>query len=153
MTLSAQLNKHLPLELSAHTRYNGHAQLLKFKGYTKLATRYEEAAEEELGHANKIIWRIRQLDGQPDYLPTLVSSPVKTYDVPAMFEADLEVEQMVLESLTRLNIEAEGSEEDFETSEVLRELIRATEEDITWYSQQLDLIAEIGPANYLQAQL
>jgi bacterioferritin len=147
------LNKHLPLELSAHTRYNGHALLLKYKGYTKLAARYEEAAAEELGHANKIMWRIRQLDGMPNYLPTLVSKPMTKCDVVAMLKSDLVVEQSVLDSLTALAEEAEESQKDFETYRMTLELIEATEEDITWYSQQLELIEELGLNNYLQAQL
>lgn len=147
------LNKHLPLELSAHTRYNGHATLLKFKGFTKLASRYEAAAAEELGHANKIMWRIRQLDGMPNYLPSLVTSALSKCSVPAMLESDLATEQMVLDSLTALAEKAEEKEKDFETFRLLLELIEATEEDITWYTQQLDLIDELGLNNYLQAQL
>lgn len=148
-----QLNKHLPLELSAHIRYNGHAALLKFKGYTKLASRYEEAAEEELGHANKVMWRIRQLDGMPNYIPTLVTKPLMKCDIVAMLESDLATEQMVLDSLTNLAEEAEDKQKDFETFRVMQELIEATEEDITWHSQQLELIEELGLPNYLQAQL
>ena len=75
------LNVHLPKEISAHVRYNGHAQLLKFHGYKKLAKRYKAAAKEELGHANRVILRIRQLDGMPDYIPTLISTPLKKCDV------------------------------------------------------------------------
>lgn len=148
-----ELNKHLPLELSAHTRYNGHAQLLKFYGYSKLADRYAEAASEELGHANKLMYRIQQLGGMPDYLPTLVSKGVTRRDVKALLESDLAVEQKVLDSLTKLACAAEEGEEDWETFHVLQHLIEDTEEDITWYTQQLDLISEIGLANYLQAQL
>lgn len=148
-----QLNKHLPLELSAHIRYNGHATLLKFKGYTKLAARYEEAAAEELGHANKVMWRIRQLDGMPNYIPPLVTKPMLKCDVVAMLESDLATEQMVLDSLTNLAEEAEDKQKDFETFRVMQELIEATEEDITWYSQQLELIEELGLPNYLQAML
>lgn len=148
-----QLNKHLPLELSAHTRYNGHATLLKFKGYTKLATRYEAAAAEELEHANKIMWRIRQLDGMPNYIPALVTKPMLKCDVVAMLESDLATEQMVLDSLTKLAEESEEKQKDFETFHVILHLIEATEEDITWYNQQLELIEELGLNNYLQAQL
>lgn len=153
MSLLNDLNRHLPLELSAHTRYNGHAQLLKFWGYSKLADRYSEAASEELGHANHVIWRIQQLGGMPDYLPELVTTPVKARNIPQMLEADLAVEQKVLDSLTKLACRAEEEEEDWESFRVCQKLIEETEEDITWYSQQLELIDEIGVQNWLQAQL
>lgn len=147
------LNKHLPKEISAHVRYNGHAQLLKFHGYSKLAKRYKAAAKEELGHANRVILRIRQLDGMPDYIPELISAPLKKCDVALMLKQDLAVEELVLESLTNIISIAEDKETDFETSNVLRELVTATEEDIQYYTTQLDLIEDLGLQNYLQAQL
>lgn len=147
------LNKHLPLELTAHTRYSGHAQLLKFHGYMKLAEKYEEEAAEELGHANKIIWRIKQLDGAPAYLGPLIGETLSKCDVKLMLTTDLETEQAVLESLTEVNNVAEGKETDYETSNVLRELIHDTEDHVTWLTQQLDLIEDLGLQNYLQAQL
>lgn len=148
-----ELNKHLPMELSAHLRYSGQAQMLRFHGYNKLADKYTEEAEEELGHAHKLIYRIQQLDGAPNYLPDLVSDPIKKCDVPAMLAADLEVEQSVLDSLNALNTLAEGKAADWETSNVLRGLITDTEDHVTWLNTQLELIAELGKANYLQAQL
>lgn len=144
------LNKHLPLELTAHIRYSGHAQLLRFHGYTKLADKYEEEAAEELGHANKLIWRIKQLGGIPNYLGPVSGSEVKKCDVKLMLTTDLATEEKVLESLTPICQKAEGEETDFESSNILRELIHDTEDHCTWLSQQLDLIDELGLANYLQ---
>ena len=147
------LNKHLPLELTAHVRYSGHAQLLDFHGYKKLAEKYEEEAAEELGHANKIIRRIKQLDGSPAYLGPLMGETVAKCDVKLILTTDLETEQAVLESLTEVNNVAEGKETDYETSNVLRELIHDTEDHVTWLTQQLDLIEDLGLQNYLQAPL
>lgn len=148
-----ELNKHIPLELSAHVRYSGHAQLFRFHGYTKLADKYEEEAAEELGHANKLIWRVKQLGGTPAYMGPLVSKPMETCVVKDILKSDLAIEEKVLESLTPLNQMAEGEETDYETSNVLRELIHDTESHITWLSQQLELMEELGVNNYLQAQL
>lgn len=147
------LNKHLPLELSAHIRYSGHAQMLRFHGYTKLADKYEEEAAEELGHANKLIRRVQQLGGVPAYMGPLTSEPLKKCDVKALLTSDLAVEEKVLESLTPMNQMAEGEETDYETSNILRELIHDTEDHVTWLEQQLELISDLGLANYLQAQL
>lgn len=154
MSLLKDLNRHLPLEISAHTRYNGHAQLLKYWGYSKLAERYTEAASEEMGHANQVMFRIQQLGGMPDYLPELVTEPVKGRNIQQMLESDLAVEQKVLDSLTRVACAAaHESGEDWETHHICQHLIADTEADITWYSQQLELIDEIGLQNWLQAQL
>ena len=148
------LNNHLPLELAAHTRYNGHAQILSIRGYTKLADRYKAAAEEELGHANAVMYRIQQLGGFPNYhvlSPKVV--PMKSWNVVEMFQSDLATEETVLASLTTVAEEAEDEYRDFETFRVMQELIEATEEDITWYRTQLAQIEELGLANYMQAML
>jgi len=147
------LNKHLPLEINAHVRYNGHAQILKFHGYSKLAERYAEAAEEELGHANKVIRRLQQLGGWPDYTPALPIKAQAKWDVKAMFEADLATEQRVLDSLTRIIQQADEKEQDWETDNVFRTLVSDTEDDIEWYTKQLMQIDELGVQNYLQAQI
>lgn len=147
------LNKHLPLELAAHTRYNGHAQILSIRGYTKLADRYKAAAEEELGHANAVMYRIQQLGGFPNYQvlsPKVV--PMKSWNVVEMFQSDLATEEAVLASLTTLAEEAEEYR-DFESFRMALDLAKDTEEDITWYRTQLAQIEELGLANYMQAQL
>lgn len=147
------LNKHLPMELTAHVRYAGHAHLLKFHGYQKLAEKYEEEAQEEMEHAKKIIWRIKQLDGEPAYLGPVMGETVKKCDVKMILTTDLATEEAVLESLTKVNNVAEGQETDYETSNLMRELIHDTENHVTWLTQQLDLIEDLGLQNYLQAQL
>ena len=149
-----ELNKHLPLELSAHLRYNGHAQILSIRGYSKLAARYKAAAEEELGHANAVIERLQQLGGFPAYgsCSNLVI-PMKKWDLKQMLKSDLNTEELVLASLSDLAEMAEDEQRDFQTFHVVQHLIEDTEEDITWYRTQLAQIEELGLANYMQAQL
>lgn len=148
-----ELNAHLPLEISAHLRYATHGQLFKYWGYSKLADRYQEAAEEEMGHAKAVEWRIMQLGGFPEYLPELVSEPQTKRDIKALLKADLDVEEQVLSSLTGLIDSAEGKAQDWETANTLRGMVTDTESDITWYTTQLTLIDEMGLQNWLQAQL
>lgn len=149
-----ELNKHLPLELAAHLRYNGHAQILSIRGYTKLADRYKEAAEEELGHANAVMHRIQQLGGFPTYAScSPLAIPLKKWDLQKMLEADLATEELVLASLSDLAEMAEDEQRDFQSFHVVQHLIEDTEEDITWYRTQLAQISELGLANYMQAQL
>lgn len=147
------LNKHLPLELAAHTRYNGHAQILSIRGYTKLADRYKAAAEEELGHANAVMYRIQQLGGFPNYqVLSPEVKPMKSWNAVEMFKSDLATEETVLASLTTVAEEAEEYR-DFESFRMALDLVKDTEEDITWYRTQLAQIEELGLTNYLQAML
>ncbi len=153
MSMVRGLNNHLALELAAHVRYNGHAGIIRFRGYGKLADVYQEEAGEELGHANKLIHRIQQLEGFPQYQAVAdVSRPLAKWDIGALLASDLEVEKEVLDSLAGL-VEAAEQENDWETGNVLRGLVTDTEHHITWLSTQLALVEELGKANYLQAQL
>lgn len=152
MSVVAALNKHLSLELGAHTRYNGHAEIIRYRGYTKLAEVYREESGEELGHANKIIRRIQQLDGFPDYLKVNQDSPLTHWGIEEILEGDLETEKEVLDSLASL-IELAEQENDWETGNVLRSLVSDTEDHVTWLTQQVQQVAELGKENYLQAQL
>lgn len=147
-----KLNKYLPLELTAHVRYNGHACILKFHGYNSLANKYAEEAAEELEHANKVIWRIQELGGFPNYLPNPVIKPLGSYNILEILKTDLETEKTVLKALKPLIEEADVTN-DYGTSELLRELTKDTEDHITWINTQLLLINEIGINNYLQAQM
>jgi len=153
MSVVSALNKHLGMELAAHLRYNGHAEIIRFKGYPKLADTYKEESGEELGHADKIMYRIQQLDGFPAYQTAAeVAAPMKKWDIGALLESDLEVEKEVLDSLASI-IEQAEQENDWETGNVLRTIVSDTEHHVTWLTQQTELLAELGKANYLQAMM
>lgn len=152
MSVVEALNTHLALELGAHVRYSGHAEIIRYRGYTKLADIYREESGEELGHANKIIRRIQQLDGFPQYLSVNQESPIEKWDIETIFEGDLETEREVLDSLASL-IEMAEQENDWETGNVLRGLVTDTEDHVTWLTQQVQQASELGKENYLQAQL
>lgn len=153
MSVVSKLNTHLGLELAAHIRYNGHAEIIRFHGYAKLADQYAEESGEELGHANKIIYRIQQLDGQPAYQAVAdVAKPLKGWDMAAILQTDLDIEREVLDSLASL-IESAEQENDWETGNILRALVTDTEHHVEWLTRQLTLLEELGKANYLQAQM
>lgn len=153
MSVVSELNKHLSLELAAHIRYNGHAEIIRFRGYVKLADQYAEESGEELGHANKVIHRIQQLDGQPAYQAVAeVAKPLKSWDIAAILQTDLDIEREVLDSLASL-IESAEQENDWETGNILRALVTDTEHHVEWLTRQLTLLEELGKANYLQAQM
>lgn len=146
------LNEHIPLELAAHLRYAAHAKLIEFHGYKTLATKYAEEADEELEHAKKLQWRVMQLGGMPASTPDS-PKPLAKWDIEELLLTDLAFEKQVLESLKGIACEADEEAEDWETFRVAQELIKDTEDHVTWLSTHLALIAEIGKQNWLQAQL
>jgi bacterioferritin len=147
-----ELQRHLPKEISANVRYAGHANLIRFHGYLKLADRYEEEAKEERCHADQIMWRLQELGEMPEYIPPLESEPLADWDIKDIFTTDLEVEHGVLDSLTECIDAAEG-ESDYASGELLRKLVTDTQGHITWLKTQLAQLEELGLMNYLQAQL
>ena len=153
MSCITKLQKHLGLEHAAHVRYNGHAQIIRYRGYTKLADQYDEEAGEELGHANKIMHRLQQLEAMPQYQAMAdVAPPLKEWDIEKLLSSDLEVEKEVLDSLADIIEDAE-SENDWETGNVIRTLVTDTEGHIEMLTRQISLVKELGRANYLQAML
>lgn len=151
MGMAQALNHHLGLELAAQVRYQGHAGILAFHGYTKLAEKYKEEAGEEGEHAAAVIHRIQQLEGFPVYQATATDLPpaLTRWDIQALLESDLETERTVLDSLAGMIEQAEQMN-DWETGNVLRVLVTQTEEHITWLATQLNLIKELSLPNYLQ---
>ena len=152
LTIANHLNVHLVLEISAAAKYAGHACLIRYHGYTKLADRYQEEAKEEQQHADKLAWRIQELGEIPDFMPELEGETIKHWDIGELLASDLETEKAVLESLRECNDLAE-EHSDYATSEVLRCLITETQGHVTWLSTQVTLLKEIGSQNYLQAWL
>ena len=146
----AQLQKLLNCELAARDQYFIHSRMYEDWGLKKLYERLRHEMEEETHHADLLIKRILFLEGTPD-----LSQPDKLNvgtDVPSMLQADLDVEYYVAEALKETMAICE-EEKDFETRNMLRELLTDTEEDHAhWLEQQLRLIRMTGIQNYLQAQ-
>lgn len=147
-----ELQAHLPREIGASVRYAGHSSMLKLRGYKKLGDKYAEEAAEEAGHAQQVMWRIQELGAIPAYTASIAGHPCKEWDICELLMSDLEIEQSVMASLIECNDCAEH-ESDYASSELLRKLIRETQEHITWLRTQCAQVKELGVENYLQAQL
>ena len=102
-------------------------------------------------HADMLIKRILFLEGQPD---------IASRDA---FKVDLSVKAMLKQSL-KYELENQvqlkelitlcEDEDDFETRNILLQLLKDTEEDhIRWIEIQLRLIDKVGEENYFQAQM
>jgi bacterioferritin len=145
------LNTLLTGELSAADQYFVHSRMYQDWGLEKLYERIAHESTEELQHADQLIQRILFLEGTPDVASR---DPLRVgADVPSMLANDLKLELEVISALKNA-IKTTEAEQDYQTREILEELLKDTEEDHTyWLEKQLGLIDKIGLENYLQAQM
>lgn len=118
------------------------------EGFTKLADKYAEHAEEERGYVQQCIDRILDLGGEVK-LEAKKEGPV-CKDPVDWVKYDLEVSRSGLTWLATL---VEEAREDYTTFDILKKYYQDEEEDMYWGEQQLDLIECIGRENWLIQQL
>ena len=146
------LNDLLAGELVAIDQYFIHSRMYEDWGYNKLFERIKHEQEEETEHATLLIQRILFLEGTPDIVTRKPDINVGK-DVPEMLKNDLELEYKVVDHLREVIAICE-KEKDYETREILEQLLDDTEMDHTyWLEQQLGLIDKVGTKNYLQSQM
>jgi bacterioferritin len=146
-----QLNKLLEGELTSIDQYFIHSRMYEDWGLNELYERISHEMEDETGHADKLIKRILFLEGTPDLSKRRDLKIGK--DVPEMLKNDLEIELGIITDLKQ-TIACCESESDYQTREMLEELLKDTEEDHTlWLETQLGLIEKVGLENYLQSKM
>ena len=145
------LNSLLTGELSAADQYFVHSRMYQDWGLEKMYERIAHESEEELQHADKLIQRILFLEGTPDVASR--DSLRIGNDAPSMLRNDLNLELEVVSALKEA-IKITEQEQDYQTREILEELLKDTEQDHTyWLEKQLGLIDKIGLENYIQSQM
>ena len=118
------------------------------KGFTKLADKYAEHAEEERGYVRQCIDRIIDLGGEVK-LEAKKAGPVFT-DPVEWVKYDLQVSK---DGLAWLGGLVEEARTDYTTFDILKKYYQDEEEDMYWAEQQLELIEKIGLQNWLNAQV
>jgi bacterioferritin len=150
-SITACLNALLTHELTAVDQYLVQAQLLGHWGFSALGERLRHEADDERGHADRLIQRILFLEGEPD-----VASRAKLHvgsNPKEMLVNDLRYELEVARALNEA-IALCSKKGDHGTRGLLAELLRDTEEDhIFWLQRQLSLIDQVGLKKYLAEQL
>ncbi len=146
----AALNDILTAELTAINQYFIHARMCENWGYQRLWKRVREESIDEMKHADKIIHRILYLDGLPNlqrYNKINVGQTVKE-----QLTLDLGVER---DAIPRFNaaIALCVTAGDNGTREMLAEMLTSEEEHADWLEEQLELINQLGEANYLAQQI
>ena len=124
------------------------SRIFASEGFTKLADKYAEHAEEERGYVTKCMDRLLDL-GCEVKLEAKKEAPV-CKDPIEWVKYDLQVSKDGLAWLKDLTLEAA---DDFTTYDILKEYYEDEEEDMYWGEAQLDLIECIGVQNWLMQQL
>jgi bacterioferritin len=144
------LNEVLTAELTAINQYFIDSKMMANWGYQRLADKVRADSIDEMGDAEKLIDRILYLDGVPN-LQRLGSVRVGE-SVPEKLALALQVETEAIERLNRgialcTDVGDNGSREVAET------ILAGEEEHADWLETQLELIRQVGEANYLSQQI
>ena len=144
------LNELLTAELTTINVYFLHARMCHNWGFQRMWHKLKEESIEEMRHADELIERILHLEGLPN-LQRLGSVSIGE-TVPEQLRIGLEFERS---SIGRLNegIQLCRNLGDNGTREMLEGLLEGSEESASWLEAQLNLIDQVGEANYLATQI
>ncbi len=117
-------------------------------GFTKLAEKYAEHAEEERGWVTKCIDRLLDLGCEVKLEAKKEGTVCK--DPVAWVKYDLQVSIAGLAWLAEI---IEAAREDYTTFDILKAYYQDEEEDMFWGQGQLELIECIGVQNWLLRQM
>lgn len=143
------LNQVLKAELTSINQYFLHAEMCENWGYYKLSGRIKKESIDEMKHAEACMERILYLEGTPnmtDYFKINIGK-----DIPNQLKNDLELEY---DAVKRLNegIAIATNAGDNGTRDLLMKILADEEEHVDWIEAQLQVIQDIGLANYLAQQ-
>ncbi|MCD0445984.1 bacterioferritin [Glycomyces sp. A-F 0318] len=141
------LNEQLTAELTAINQYFLHAKIQENWGYTKLSKYTRAESMDEMRHAEVLTDRILFLDGMPNYqrlFPLRIGSSVEE-----IFRCDREIEVEAIDRLKR-GIEHMESVKDYVSRDLFEGILKDEEHHIDYLDTQLEIIAKIGEALYIQ---
>jgi bacterioferritin len=144
------LNEILTGELTGINQYFIHAKMCDNWGYDRIADKVRSESIEEMKHAEDLIERILHLEGVPNMQRL---EKVKVGEkVPEQFRLDLELEKVAVGRFNKaIGLAVELG--DNTTREMLEEMLVSEEEHLHWLETQLELIRQVGEANYLAQQI
>lgn len=141
------LNKNLGLLLVSINQYFLHARILRNWGFAELGEALYKHSIRDMKSADALIERILLLEGLPnlqEYGKILVGE-----NIIEILQCDQQAEQVKHVALADAIAVCE-SQLDFVSRDLLEQQKAVNEEYLDWLGTQLDLIEEVGLANYAQ---
>ena len=144
------LNEILTGELTAINQYFLHAKMCQNWGYKRLHEYIQKESIDEMKHADRLIERVLFLEGLPNLQRLGKLNIGQT--VVEMFKNDLGIE---MEAIPRLNnaIQLCRDAKDNGTEDLLTKILVSEEEHADWLEAQLELVKQVGEAQYLAQQI
>ncbi|MFP5256196.1 MAG: bacterioferritin [Acidimicrobiia bacterium] len=144
------LNEVLTAELTAVNQYFLDAKMFDNWGFERLGAKFREESIDEMKDADELIERILYLDGLPNLqrLGTVRVGETATEKL----ELGLDLEKVAIERLNR-GIALCVTHADNGSRELLEKILVGEEEHADWLEAQLELIRQVGEANYLAQQI
>ena len=124
-----------------------HAQLLKKRGFKKLADKIMAESDEEWEEAKKVNERLIELGITP--VVAVEEYPIIT-DIKEMLEYDLKESE---EALPMMSKSLALFDDDYVSKNMMQQFIIDEQEHYNWVKEHLNLMKEIGYENYLIEQL
>ncbi len=144
------LNEILTGELTAINQYFLHARMCKNWGYHRLGEHIYKESIDEMKHADYLVERVLFLEGLPN-LQRLGKLNIGT-TVLEMLKNDLGVESVAIPLLNK-SIETCRQLGDNGSEALLTKILVSEEEHVDWLEAQLELVKQVGEANYLSQQI
>lgn len=124
-----------------------HAEIIRQKGFTKLADKMQAEAEDEWKEAQKVNARLIELGGTP--VVAMEDFPVID-DIREQLEYDY---NEGIKGMAELNALLAEFADDYITRRMIEEFIVDEQEHTNWLAEHLGLIEQIGYQNYLMKQM
>ena len=142
------LNAVLTNELTAVNQYFLHARMFQHWGFYKLGKIVYDESIEEMHHADWLIQRVLFLDGLPNLQDLHKLAIGET--VPEALSLDLALEQRSRATLVG-GIALAEQRQDYVSRDLMREILKDTEEHLDYLETQVGLVEALGVQNYLQS--
>jgi bacterioferritin len=144
------LNDVLSGELTAISQYFLHAKMCLNWGYEGLGKKIYAESIDEMKHADKLIERILFLDGLPNLQKLGKLSIGQT--VVEILKSDLAYETATIPKFNKA-IQQCRDAGDNGTETLLTEILVDSEAHVDWLESQVELVTQVGEANYLAQQI